>query len=82
MTIEYNQDLTREFQICLNGSEFIQEKVDWAAQEKTRHNLNPFLNKIIDYQDKGWELQSIQALANGIGAPSHFAYLKRKKPEE
>lgn len=81
-TIEFNQFLKKEIQISINGKEYIEEMPDYAPNERAYHNVNPFLKKVSEYEAKGWEVMSFQALAIGsAAAPIHIAYLKKKKTE-
>lgn len=66
--------------VSIDGKEYIEEKANYAGQEKTGYNANPFLNKVKEYQDKGWEVINFNSTING-GTTSevHFAHLRKKK---
>ncbi|MCE3229171.1 MAG: hypothetical protein K0S32_3722 [Bacteroidetes bacterium] len=80
--IEFNQSLKKEFQISINGKEYLEELADYSPRDKELHNANPFLNKINEYELKGWELISFHAVPIGnYTMPAYIAYLKKKKTE-
>lgn len=72
----------KEICISLNGKEFIVEKVDYLNQPKEITNANPFLNKVLEYQDKGWEVISFNSIAGGNSTSTYTAYLRKKQVDK
>ena len=81
MIIEF-RSFIKEISVSINGKEYMVEKADYLDQEKSITNSNPFLNKVNDYQDKGWELVSFSGSAGGNNVSTHIAYLKKKKVDK
>ncbi len=76
--IEYNT-FHYDLSVSIDGKEYKKEKVDFSNQEKSGFNANPFLNKVKEYQDKGWEVMSFNSSTLGGGSQEvHFAYLRKK----
>jgi hypothetical protein len=83
LIIEYN---TRNWILSLSiaGIEYKSEKADFSNQEKSGFNANPFLLKVQEYEDKGWELINFNSLVSGPNtlAETHFAYMRKKKTDK
>jgi hypothetical protein len=81
MTINYISGY-KEIVISVNGKELLQEKFELPKEENSYLNTNPLLAKVIEYQDKGWEVlsfdTSVRAI-NGTEIPNYIAYLRKKK---
>ena len=81
MTINYNT-MQKEIVVSTNGKEILRENIELQKPEKTSLNSNPFLIKVLEYQEKDWEVMSFDtyvAISNGFGEPCYIAYLKKKK---
>ena len=70
--------------ISLNGKELIIEKVELPKAERNSMNANPFLKKVNEYQEKGWEVMSFNstiATSYPIMDEVYFAFLRKKRKE-
>lgn len=77
MTVQY-ETARQQINISIDGSLFLKEIAEVSKEENPPANTNPLLKKINEYQDKGWEVMSINpyAFATYYG---HVAYLRKKK---
>ena len=87
MTISYD---TYNERICvsINGKEFVREPVVLADSVYYHLNTNPLLEKVLEFQNKSWELINMSTLyftpvdnrrrMNQEVYYTHMAYLKRK----
>jgi hypothetical protein len=74
MIIESIKD---ELFVSVSSKEYYRETVTYTTSVKDYRNYNPFLKKIEDYQDKGWDVITITPAGDGL--TSQYAYLKKKK---
>lgn len=83
LIIEYN---TRywDLSVSISGVEFKSEKVEFLTQKKSGFNANPFLAKVQEFEDKGWELINFHSVVSGPEtlAETHFAYMRKKKVDK
>ncbi len=63
--------------ISINGKELLEEKLEVPKSKFAFLNTNPLLAKVIEYQDKGWDVMEFDTNANAM--TSYIAYLKKKK---
>ena len=83
MVIEFNQTLRKEFQISIDGKQYLEETADYSPGERAMHNANPLLKKVTEYESKGWELMYFHSLAvpRDQCIPVYIAYMKKTKIE-
>lgn len=72
----------RDISISINGKEYLVEKAEYQNQDKTITNANPFLIKVNEYQDKGWEVMSFTSPVGGNNTSTHIAYLRKKRADK
>ena len=79
MIIEYNT-VDYDLITSIDGLQFMREKADFTSQQKSGFNANPFLIKVKEYQDKGWEVISFNSgITSSNYKEVHFAHLRKKK---
>jgi hypothetical protein len=80
MVIQFNTILNANISVSIDGREYSDEAVELPKGQRTGTNANPLLQKVSEYQDKGWELMNFNALVGGMGnSEVHLAYLRKKK---
>jgi hypothetical protein len=80
MIIEF--DVTTDRLSVSENNKFTYEKVELPKGEKYHCNSVPLLSKVNEYQEKGWELISLDSELGGgasSGTEYFFAYLRKKK---
>lgn len=77
LTIAYETTKSSIF-ISVNGESTVKEKVELPKDDNSPYNTNPLLNKVKEYQGKGWEIMNYNTYHAGVG-PAHIAYLRKKK---
>jgi hypothetical protein len=65
--------------VSLDGKQFLEEKVELPKGEAGPYNSNPLLNKVHEYEDKGWEVMNVNAVPSAGGGAAYFACLRKKK---
>lgn len=75
-TIIWSPQVSRLY-VSVNGKEFTEEKVELSKIENVLVNTNPLLNKLNEFQDKGWEVMTVIPI--GGNQVSHCMYLRKKK---
>jgi hypothetical protein len=79
MIISYEAQF--KISISIDGNMFLSEKVNLPKEQNYQLNANPLLLKVKEYQDKGWEIITLNtqvAGSTGNGC-TYFAYLRKKK---
>ncbi len=78
MIIEYNVSFKTELRTFINGNELLEEKAE--ENNKGKVDYNPFLKKVNEYQDKGWEVMSfaVSPREQSNIITTQFAYLRKK----
>lgn len=68
--------------VSASNATLTEERIELPKNEKY-FNGTPFLTKVKEYQDKGWEVMSFNNIANGNGGNVnnlvYFGYLRKKK---
>lgn len=83
MIIEYNHSAKNQIVLSIDGKEFISEDAAFVNQKESVLNSNPLINKVKEYQEKGWELMSFETLpAANLVSKTYLAYLRKKKAEK
>lgn len=79
MNINYTS--TYKLAVSIDGKEFSIEKIDLPKNESHEQNANPFLLKVKEYQDKGWEVMTLDTQVYGdTGFKfAYSGYLRKKK---
>jgi hypothetical protein len=69
--------------ISKDGKEFSKESVDYEKHEKSGYNANPLLEKVIEYETKGWEVVTLNLnhRASG-GLEVYYCFMRKKKADQ
>jgi hypothetical protein len=64
--------------VSINGKEYAQDTIESKAFEGAE-NLNPFINKIHQFEKKDWLCIDIKSILAPNGGKAYLAQLRRKK---
>ncbi len=86
LNITYDTDKEGIY-VSLNGKEFSGEPVVLVKKDNSSLNANPLINKVSEYQDKGWEIINLNSYPIMFKPGTlfqkiiyfHVAYLRKKK---
>jgi len=79
MTISYVSRF--KISVSIDGTQLIEQKVILKTEEDDEQNANPFLLKVKEYQNKGWEVMTLNTALNSSSTRNfvYVAYLRKKK---
>jgi hypothetical protein len=81
MIIELSKEVKKEsLTFSINGKESHTEVLDYQKNPNVWQDANPLLNKVNEYQEKGWELMNFETQYISVyNTKSYLAYLRKKR---
>jgi hypothetical protein len=81
MTISYRAALTNSnlISVSIDGKEFLEETIKLEKKHFSLHNTNPFLLKVKEYQEMGWEVIDLSQSGTSNAGIIYLAFLQKKK---